>query len=168
MTPTVATRAKAPAQPASPPSADVAPRMAHAPGLWAYLLVGVLFGITLTKGEVISWFRIQEMFRFQGFHLFGVFATALPTALVGVQALKRREARTLGGERVVVPPKHLGAGVRYVAGGVIFGLGWALTGACPGPLFALLGSGIGVVSVIIASALLGTWTYGLLRGKLPH
>ncbi len=140
----------------------------HAPGLWIYLLVGVAFGIVLTKSEVISWFRIQEMFRFQGFHMFGVFATALPTATIGVQLLKRRWRRTLGGDAIDVPRKHLGSGVRYAAGGTIFGLGWALTGACPGPLFALLGSGVGVIVVAIASAMLGTWTYGLLRGALPH
>ena len=140
----------------------------HAPGLWVYFAVGVLFGIVITKAEVISWFRIQEMFRFQGFHMFGIFATALPTAIVTVQTMKRREARTLGGERIVVPPKHLGNGVRYAVGGIIFGLGWALTGACPGPLFALLGSGIGVMAVVIASAAVGTWTYGLLRERLPH
>ena len=139
-----------------------------APGYWVYLLVGTVFGIVLTKGEAISWFRIQEMFRFQGFHMFGIFATALPTAIVGVQLLKRRWRRTLGGDAIVVPPKHLGSGVRYAAGGTIFGLGWALTGACPGPLFALLGSGVATMAVAIASAMLGTWTYGRLRHRLPH
>lgn len=149
--------------------ADVAPpRSPYAPGLWAYLLVGVLFGITITKAEVISWFRIQEMFRFQGFHMFGIFATALPVAILGVQTLKRRRVRALTGEPISIPPKQLGRGVRYVAGGVIFGVGWALVGACPGPLFALLGSGIGVIALTIVSAALGNWTYGLLRGRLPH
>ena len=138
------------------------------PGLPIYLIVGVLFGVVLTKGEAISWFRIQEMFRFQGFHMFGIFATALPTAIAGVQLLKRRWRRTLRGAPIVVPPKHLGAGVRYAAGGTIFGLGWALTGACPGPLFALLGSGVTTMAVAIASAMLGTWTYGRLRHRLPH
>ena len=139
-----------------------------APGLPIYLLVGVVFGVVLTKGEAISWFRIQEMFRFQGFHMFGIFATALPTAIAGVQLLKRRWRRTLAGSPVVVPPKHLGSGARYAAGGTIFGLGWALTGACPGPLFALLGSGVTTMAVAIASAMLGTWTYGRLRHRLPH
>ena len=139
-----------------------------APGLWIYLLAGTVFGIVLTKGEAISWFRIQEMFRFQGFHMFGIFATALPTAIVGVQLLKRRRRRTVGGEAIVIPPKHLGSGVRYAAGGTIFGLGWALTGACPGPLFALLGSGATTMAVAIVSAMLGTWTYGRLRQHLPH
>ena len=143
-------------------------RTTHAPGLWLYLLVGTLFGVVLTKGEAISWFRIQEMFRFQGFHMFGIFATALPTAIVGVQLLKRRWRRTVAGEPIEVPTKHLGSGLRYAAGGTIFGLGWALTGACPGPLFALLGSGVGTMAVAIASAMLGTWTYARLRGSLPH
>jgi uncharacterized membrane protein YedE/YeeE len=138
------------------------------PGLWVYLLTGTLFGIVLTKGEAISWFRIQEMFRFQGFHMFGIFATALPTAIVGVQLLKRRWRRTLAGEAIEVPPKHLGSGLRYAAGGIVFGLGWALTGACPGPLFALLGSGVGTMTVAIASAMLGTWTYARVRRSLPH
>ncbi len=137
-------------------------------GLWAYLLVGILFGIVITRAEVISWFRIQEMFRFQGFHMYGVFATALPTAILSVQAIKRRGMRALSGEPIVIPPKTFGSGIRYVAGGIIFGLGWALTGACPGPLFALLGSGIGVMLVVILFATIGTWTYGLLRPRLPH
>jgi uncharacterized protein len=149
-------------------SGDAGSSAPHAPGLWLYLLAGIAFGIVITKSEVISWFRIQEMFRFQGFHMFGVFATALPTAIVTVQTMKRRAARTLGGEPIVIPPKELGSGVRYGVGGTIFGLGWALTGACPGPLFALLGSGVGVMSVAIMSAMLGTWTYGIVRSRLPH
>lgn len=135
--------------------------------LWTYFLLGTIFGIVITKGEVIAWFRIQEMFRFQGFHMFGVFATALPTAILTVQWLKRRQARTLDGEPIVIPPKAP-AWIRYAAGGTLFGLGWALTGACPGPLFALLGSGATVIAAAILSALAGTWTYGLLRPRLPH
>ena len=131
-------------------------------------LLGTFFGVTLCNGEVISWFRIQEMFRFQGFHMFGIFATALPTGIMTVQIVKRRGIRTLQGEAITIPPKQWGRGIRYVAGGIIFGLGWALTGACPGPLFALLGSGVGVMAVAIASALVGTWAYGLLRPRLPH
>jgi hypothetical protein len=136
-------------------------------GLWVYLLVGIAFGVVITKAEVISWFRIQEMFRFQGWHMFGIFATAMPTAIIGVQLLKRR-ARTITGERITTVPKAWGSGVRYVAGGTIFGLGWALTGACPGPMYALLGTGVSVMLVTIAFALVGTWTYGRLRGSLPH
>ena len=145
-----------------------APGPGRRTGLFAYVVAGVLFGILLTKAELVSWFRIQEMFRFQGFHMFGIFATALPTAIVGVQLLKRRWRRTLGGAPIAIPPKHLGSGVRYAAGGTTFGLGWALTGACPGPLFALLGSGVMTMAVAIAAAMLGTWTYGRLRSRLPH
>jgi uncharacterized membrane protein YedE/YeeE len=133
-----------------------------------YFVVGLLFGIIITKGEVISWFRIQEMFRFQGFHMFGVFATALPTAILTVQLVKRFRLRTRSGEPVFVPGKTLGSGRRYVLGGILFGIGWALTGACPGPLFALLGSGVPTMSVAIVAALAGTWTYGALRPRLPH
>jgi uncharacterized membrane protein YedE/YeeE len=136
-------------------------------GLAAYLILGIVFGFLITKAEVISWFRIQEMFRFQGFHMFGVFATALPTAIIAVQWLKRH-GRTLSGEPIVLAPKTFGSGARYAIGGITFGLGWALTGACPGPLFALLGSGLATIAVAIATALLGTWTYGMLRLKLPH
>jgi uncharacterized protein len=137
-------------------------------GLFAYVVLGMLFGIVLTKGEVISWFRIQEMFRFQGFHMYGVFATAVPVAMLGVQLIRRTGMRSLNGEPIVVPPKAVGRGVRYMAGGILFGIGWALTGACPGPLFALLGSGVGVIGLVILSALAGTWTYGWLRPRLPH
>jgi uncharacterized protein len=147
----------------------VDPQTLHrGPGTWAYFLAGVLFGIVITRGEVISWFRIQEMFRFQGFHMFGVFATALPTAILSVQFLKRRGVHTLGGAPIQIRPKPLESGIRYAAGGAIFGLGWALTGACPGPLFALLGSGVTVMGVAIAAAVAGTWTYGAVRATLPH
>jgi len=137
-------------------------------GLWVYTLAGILFGIVLTKAEVISWFRIQEMFRFQGFHMFGIFATALPMGILTVQAIKRWGVRTVREEAIVLQPKQWGRGIRYIVGGTIFGLGWALTGACPGPRFALLGGGVGVMIVAIGSALVGTWTYGWLRPRLPH
>ena len=133
-----------------------------------YFLAGLLFGFVITKAEVISWFRIQEMFRFQGFHMFGIFGTALPTAIISVQLLKRLRVRSVVGEPIVIPPKAMGTGARYIGGGLLFGLGWALTGACPGPLFALLGSGVPTIAVAIASALVGTWTYGTLRPRLPH
>lgn len=133
-----------------------------------YLFAGTLFGFVITKAEVISWFRIQEMFRFQGFHMFGVFATALPTAIVTVQALKRMRFRAIGGEPIAIAPKVMGTGARYALGGLIFGPGWALTGACPGPLFALLGGGDTVILAAIVAALAGTWTYGRLRHLLPH
>lgn len=154
----------------SPPEAPLAPADAPARrgAIWPYFVIGVLFGIVITKGEVISWFRIQEMFRFEGFHMYGVFATALPVAIASVQWLKRSRARALNGEPIAIPPKRLGRGIRYAVGGIIFGLGWALTGACPGPLFALFGAGVGVIAVVIASAVAGTFTYGLLRPRLPH
>ena len=135
--------------------------------LWMYFVVGTIFGIVITKGEVISWFRIQEMFRFQGFHMFGIFASALPIAIVTVQLLKRG-MRALDGQPIATTAKPLGTGRRYAIGGSLFGVGWALTGACPGPLFALLGSGVTVMAVVIVSALAGTWSYGLLRARLPH
>ena len=137
-------------------------------GLWLYLLAGIVFGFVITKAEVISWFRIQEMFRFQGFHMFGIFATALPVAIASVQLLKRFGVRSTLGTPLVIPPKAFGSGTRYAAGGVMFGLGWALTGACPGPLFALLGAGVLPIAVAILSAMAGAWVYGYLRPKLPH
>lgn len=166
MTETGTTRTSSPvtSPPASTPrrAAAVHDEAARPFSLWVYLAVGVLFGILITKSEVISWFRIQEMFRFQGFHMFGIFATALPTAIVTVQLIKRRQIATIRGEPIVIPPKQLGRGARYAVGGPIFGMGWALTGACPGPLFALLGAGVGPIVVVILAALAGTWTYGLL------
>ena len=136
--------------------------------LLTFCVVGILFGFLITRAEVISWFRIQEMFRFQGFHMFGIFATALPTAIVTTQLLKRRGARSWGGDVISLPPKNLGKGVRYIAGGIFFGIGWALVGACPGPLFALLGSGVTVMAAVIIAAIAGTWLYGYLRPQLPH
>lgn len=134
----------------------------------AYLLLGCFFGIVLTKSEVVSWFRIQEMFRFQSFHMYGVMGSAVAVAALSIVLLKRFGMRTLAGEPVVIPVRQLGRGYRYWLGGTIFGIGWALTGACPGPLFALLGSGVTVFAVAVASALVGTWLYGFLRPSLPH
>ncbi len=139
------------------------------PGMFlAYLLVGVCFGVVLMKSEVVSWFRIQEMFRFQSFHMYGIIGSAVLTAAVSIRLIERLDARSYTEEPVHLPPKTLGKGVRYAVGGTLFGLGWALTGACPGPLFALFGSGLGVIGVAIASAVLGVWTYGILRPRLPH
>lgn len=137
-------------------------------GLLGYFFLGILFGIVLTKGQVISWFRIQEMFRFQSFYMYGIFATALPVGIISVFLIKKSGIKSLDGDNIVIPPKKFDKGYRYVLGGLIFGIGWAFTGACPGPLFALFGSGIGVIGVAIISALLGTWTYGYIRPKLPH
>ena len=134
----------------------------------AYFVLGGLFGIVLIKSEVVSWFRIQEMFRFQAFHMYGIISTAIATAALSIFLLKRFDVRTLTGEPIAVPPKQLGRGYRYWIGGTLFGVGWALTGACPGPLFALTGSGLTVFALTILSALAGTWLYGYLRPRLPH
>lgn len=138
------------------------------PKLLPFFVVGISFGIILTKSEVVSWFRIQEMFRFQSFHMYGIIGSAVVTAMIGFQLLRRLRLRSLDGQPIVIPPKAMGKGVRYGAGGTIFGLGWGLIGACPGPLFALLGNGVTVMIVAILSALAGTWCYGALRSRLPH
>ncbi len=117
---------------------------------------------------MISWFRIQEMFRFQAFHMYGIIGSAIVTAAVALQLIRRLHLRAANGEVITIPPKQLGRGTRYWLGGAIFGLGWALVGACPGPLFALLGAGVGVIAVVILSAVAGTWVYGALRPRLPH
>jgi hypothetical protein len=131
-----------------------------------YLLLGLIFGIILVKSEVISWFRIQEMFHFQSFHMFGIIGSAIVIGMISVAVIKFFNARSLGGERVVIPKKEFHWG--NVLGGLIFGIGWAITGACPGPLFAQIGSGFLVVIVTLLSAIAGTWVYGLVREKLPH
>ena len=136
--------------------------------LGVYLVMGVLFGIVLTKGELVSWYRIEEALRFRGLYLYLVMASAFAVAAPGFALLKRRRARSLTGEPITIPLKVMGRGVRYVAGGALFGLGWGIVGACPGPLFALVGAGVGVMAVVCIAALVGTWTYGYLRPRLPH
>lgn len=131
-----------------------------------FLLAGIFFGILLVKAEVISWFRIQEMFRLQSFHMYGVIGSAVATGMVSLWVIRTFKIRTLAGEEVVVPTKKFTWGNVY--GGLLFGLGWALTGACPGPLFAQIGTGAVVVIVTLLSAVAGTWCYGLIRDKLPH
>ena len=131
-----------------------------------YLVLGTLFGIILTKSEVISWFRIQEMFRFQSFHMYGVIGSAILVGMLSIQLIKRNRLRSLSGEPITLADKKFNHGVWL--GGFLFGLGWAITGACPGPLFAQLGSGSGAAAVLILAALAGTWTYSALREKLPH
>ena len=131
-----------------------------------YLLLGTGFGFVLTKSEAISWFRIQEMFRFQSFHMYGMILSAMLVGIVSIQVIKRFKVRTLSGDPITIQPKEFQWG--NVIGGVIFGLGWALAGACPGPLYALAGSGVWVMAVALAAAVAGTWVYGLLRDKLPH
>jgi uncharacterized membrane protein YedE/YeeE len=133
-----------------------------------YFLLGGLFGTILIKAEVVSWFRVQEMFRFDAFHMYGVMGSAVAVAALSIAVLRWSGARTLSGDPIVIEPRELGRGHRYWIGGTLFGLGWALTGACPGPLFALLGSGIPVYAAAVVSALVGTWVYGWLRPSLPH
>lgn len=147
-------------------SATTASGNASFASLLKYLLAGILFGILLVKAEVISWFRIQEMFRLQSFHMFGVIGTAVATGMVSIQLIKRLQVKTIDGDPIQIEDKKFNKGQIY--GGLLFGFGWAITGACPGPLFALIGSGATAVTVILLSAILGTWTYGLLREKLPH
>jgi hypothetical protein len=136
--------------------------------LGAYFGVGLLFGVVLVKGQIISWFRIQDMFHFRAFHMYGVIMSAIAVAGLSLELLRHSGVRAFDGSPIALPPKKMGRGYRYAFGGIIFGLGWALTGACPGPLFALVGSGVSVMLVPLASALLGTWTYGWLRPRLPH
>lgn len=131
-----------------------------------YLFAGLLFGILLVKAEVISWFRIQEMFRLQSFHMYGVIGSAVVVGAISVWIIKKCKIKTIHGEPIVLHPKTFNKGQIY--GGLIFGFGWAITGACPGPLFALIGNGTTAVIAVLLSAIAGTWVYGLLREKLPH
>ena len=131
-----------------------------------YLFVGIVFGIILIKSEVISWFRIQEMFRLQSFHMYGVIGSAVVTGMISIQIIKRFNIKTLHGEKIELPQKKFSKGQIY--GGLLFGFGWALTGACPGPMFAQIGSGALVVFVALLSAIAGTWMYGLMKERLPH
>ena len=134
----------------------------------AYFLLGCAFGAVFMEAEVVSWFRIQEMFRFDAFHMYGIIGSAVLVAGLSLIAIEKLQLRGADGEPLALAPKAVGSGVRYMAGGTIFGLGWALTGACPGPLVALVGGGVPVMIVAFASALAGTWVYGLLRPRLPH
>lgn len=131
-----------------------------------YLVVGILFGIVFVKAEVISWFRIQEMFRLQSFHMYGIIGSAIATAMISVFLIKKFNIKTIYGEKIVFHPKEFNKGQIY--GGLLFGFGWAITGACPGPLFAQIGTGATVIIITLLSAVAGTWVYGRFREKLPH
>jgi uncharacterized membrane protein YedE/YeeE len=130
-----------------------------------YLFIGIVFGLALTKGEAISWYRIQEMFYFQSFHLYGIFMTAVPVGALSIFIIRRLNLRSINGEIIEKPIKKYHHGV--IIGGLIFGFGWALTGACPGPLYAQMGSGYLVVIVVFVAAAVGTWTYGYFQKYLP-
>lgn len=131
-----------------------------------YLVFGMVFGVVLTKAEVISWFRIQEMFRFQSFHMYGVIGSAILVGAISIGLLKKWNVKAIDGQNIKFPVKPYNKAAIY--GGLIFGFGWALTGACPGPIFALIGNGYSVFIVTLLFALLGTWVYGLFQEKLPH
>ena len=131
-----------------------------------YLIVGIIFGIVFVKAEIISWFRIQEMFRLQSFHMYGVIGSAVVVGAISVFIIKKFKIKTIYGERIQFEEKKFNVGQIY--GGLLFGLGWAITGACPGPLFAQIGTGISVTIVTLLSAIAGTWVYGLVRNKIPH
>ena len=132
-----------------------------------YLFIGILFGITMFKSEAASWFRIYEMFKFESFHMYGIIGSALAIGIIVVQLIKRFEIKSLYGESIHFQPKEKRYS-RYIFGGIIFGLGWALAGACPGPMFTLLGVGYVPILVVILFSILGTFLYGVLRDKLPH
>ena len=132
-----------------------------------FFLIGIFFGIVLIKSEAVSWFRIQEMFHFQSFHMFGILGSAIAVGIVSVLLAKRLKLKALGGASIDLTPKPFNK-IGNPAGGVIFGLGWALTGACPGPLYALLGAGYISVVIALVSALLGVIAYGYLKPRLPH
>ncbi len=146
-----------------------APGEGETPRLLPALLLGVYLGVVFAKAEVISWFRIQEMFRFHSFHMYGIIASAVAVGALGVWVIRARALRTAAGDPIAIERvPWQGSGTRYWLGGAVFGVGWGLTGACPGPMFALVGVGLPVMLVAIAAALAGVWTYALLRARLPH
>ncbi|PSL28297.1 DUF6691 family protein [Chitinophaga ginsengisoli] len=132
-----------------------------------YILTGILFGIIMSKSEAVSWYRIQEMFRFQSFHMYGLIGSAVAIGILITLLIKRYQLKDIKGATITFSDKAWGW-KRYLTGGIIFGLGWALTGACPGPIFVLLGQGFPVMLLVIAGALLGTYTYGVIKDRLPH
>ena len=133
-----------------------------------FLMLGMIFGTLLSKAEIISWFRMQEMFRFHSFHMYGVIGSAILMGFVSTRLLQRFQPITLSGDTLQVPRGAKASSPRYWLGGLIFGLGWGLVGACPGPIFALLGHGVGIIAVVLIAALAGTWSYSWLRPYLPH
>ena len=135
--------------------------------LFKFFLVGILFGIVLTKTEAVSWYRIYEMFHFQSFHMYGIIGTAIATGLIGIQYIKRKKVKDVDGNPIEILDKEDG-NMRYWLGGTLFGFGWALVGSCPGPIFILLGAGIYNVAFVLLGAIFGTFLYGLFKDKLPH
>lgn len=131
-----------------------------------YVLIGTLFGIVFVKAEIISWFRIQEMFRLQSFHMYGIIGSAVMVGALSVALIKKFNIKTIYGETIQFHDKTFNKG--QIIGGLLFGLGWGITGACPGPLYAQIGSGATVITITLLSAIIGTWVYGYLRDRLPH
>ena len=132
-----------------------------------YLITGIAFGVIMFKSEAASWFRIFEMFQFNSFHMYGIIGSALATGVIGIQLIKRLKLKSFSGEEIIIPPKAKGWR-NYLFGGILFGLGWGLAGACPGPIFTLIGAGFLPLILVLAFAVLGTFVYGILRPKLPH
>jgi len=132
-----------------------------------YIIIGLLFGVVMYKSEAASWFRIFEMFEFGSFHMYGIIGSALALGVVGVQLIKRKNIKAVKGKEMQLQPKHMSIR-RYLFGGIIFGLGWALTGACPGPIYVLAGAGYTPILLVLGGAIFGTFIYGVLRKKLPH
>ena len=132
-----------------------------------FLLVGIVFGIILVKSEAVSWYRIYEMFRFESFHMYGIIGTAVATGIILLFVARKFKIKNTEGSLMRVPTKENGT-VRYIAGGSLFGLGWALSGACPGPMYILVGTGVFSMLIVIFAAIIGTYVYGVLKDKLPH
>lgn len=135
--------------------------------LLKYFFVGLLFGVVLTKAEAVSWYRIYEMFHFQSFHMYGIIGVAILTGIIGIQIIKRKQLKDIDGQPIEILDKESGT-IRYIIGGVCFGLGWGLVGSCPGPIFILLGAGYMNVLWVLLGAIIGTFLYGVLQKKLPH
>jgi uncharacterized membrane protein YedE/YeeE len=163
---TIATSRTTNEQPTTADSGPAESRAVFLANNFKSLLLGILFGIVLIKSEVVSWYRIQEMFRFQSFHMFGVLGSAVAVGAISIWLIRRYAARTTYGAEIVIPYKPLTKGSLW--GGLAFGLGWAMTGACPGPIYALIGSGHVAMFAVLGGALTGAYVYGLLRPKLPH
>lgn len=132
-----------------------------------FLLIGIFFGIVLVKSEAVSWYRIYEMFRFESFHMYGIIGSAVTTGIILLLITKKLQLKNIQGSLMRVPQKEKGY-IRYLIGGSIFGLGWALAGACPGPMYILVGTGVFSMLIVILAAILGTYLYGVLKDKLPH
>ncbi|MEZ4792757.1 MAG: DUF6691 family protein [Gelidibacter sp.] len=132
-----------------------------------FLLVGIVFGIVLVKSEAVSWYRIYEMFRFESFKMYGIIGSAVVTGIILLLATNKFKFKNIEGDFMNVPPKEKGL-VRYILGGTLFGLGWALSGACPGPMYILVGTGIFSMLIVILAAIFGTYVYGVIKDKLPH